>query len=231
MIKRITLLIAIGLLGLISDARMKPLRFVNGTFKIVQFTDLHWVEDSSFKTKNDSTLNLMRDILNAEKPDLAVITGDVVVGSNAKPGWDKICKLFEESHVPFVVTFGNHDHESDMSNAEILEYIADKPYNLTFDEDRKIHGSGNCSMPVKASEGSGDRSKHRKVVVISGCYISSIPTVIRRTSPVGHTIGSITTRSNGTGIRATESGFATATHCRLWLSSIYLSLNTETPCW
>ena len=32
MIKRITLLIAIGLLGLISDARMKPLRFVNGTF-------------------------------------------------------------------------------------------------------------------------------------------------------------------------------------------------------
>ena len=157
MIKRITLLIAIGLLGLISDARMKPLRFVNGTFKIVQFTDLHWVEDSSFKTKNDSTLNLMRDILNAEKPDLAVITGDVVVGSNAKLGWDKICTLFEEIQVPFVVTFGNHDHESDMSNAEILEYIADKPYNLTFDEDRKIHGSGNCSMPVKASEGSGDK--------------------------------------------------------------------------
>ena len=157
MIKRITLLIVIGLLCLISDARMKPLRFVNGTFKIVQFTDLHWVEDASFKTKNDSTLNLMRDILNAEKPDLAVITGDVVVGSNAKLGWDKICTLFEEIQVPFVVTFGNHDHESDMSNAKILEYIADKPYNLTFDEDRKLRGSGNCSMPVKASEGSVDK--------------------------------------------------------------------------
>ena len=97
MIKRITLLIVIGLLCLISDARIKPLRFVNGTFKIVQFTDLHWVEDASFKTKNDSTLNLMRDILNAEKPDLAVITGDVVVGSNSKLGWDKICTLFAKS--------------------------------------------------------------------------------------------------------------------------------------
>ena len=38
-----------------------------------------------------------------------------------------------ETQTPFVVTFGNHDEETDMNNAQILDYLCTRPYNLTYD--------------------------------------------------------------------------------------------------
>ena len=89
-------------------------------FKIVQLTDLHWVESDSYKLKNDSTCHLIREVIRIEDPDLVVLTGDVVVSWNAKKGWEKLTKIFGETKTPFVVTFGNHDEETDMNNAQIL---------------------------------------------------------------------------------------------------------------
>ncbi len=45
----------------------------DGTFKIVQFTDIHWQKDGP---DDKNTAKLMADILDAEKPDLVVLTGD-----------------------------------------------------------------------------------------------------------------------------------------------------------
>ena len=55
------------------------LKFNNGKFKIVQLTDLHWVESESYKQKNDSTCNLIREVIRLEHPDLVILTGDIVV--------------------------------------------------------------------------------------------------------------------------------------------------------
>ena len=112
-------------------SQASDLKFRDGKFKIVQLTDLHWVESDSYKLKNDSTCHLIREVIRIEDPDLVVLTGDVVVSWNAKKGWEKLTKIFGETKTPFVVTFGNHDEETDMNNAQILDYLCTRPYNLT----------------------------------------------------------------------------------------------------
>jgi 3',5'-cyclic AMP phosphodiesterase CpdA len=154
--KRITLLLIISFLCSGLYAKTRSVRFSNGSFKIVQFTDLHWWEDASLKEKNDSTAKLIMYILDSEKPDLAVLTGDIILGSNCRQGWDKLCNIFKEAGIPFVVTLGNHDHESDMGNEEIFQYLEGKPYNLTSDEDASLHGTGNFSLSIKSAEDRGD---------------------------------------------------------------------------
>lgn len=63
-------------------AQIKPLKFdKNGEFKIVQFTDVH------FKYGNpasDIALKRINEVLDAERPDLVVFTGDVVYANRQK---------------------------------------------------------------------------------------------------------------------------------------------------
>lgn len=141
-----------------SLAQNSNLKFHDGKFKIVQFTDLHWIESDSYKQKNDSTYNLMREIIRTERPDLVILTGDVVVSWNALCGWKRITGLFVEEKMPFAVTFGNHDEETDMNNAQILDYLRTVPYNLTYDaEDGKLSGSGNCTLSLLSSDGKSEK--------------------------------------------------------------------------
>jgi predicted MPP superfamily phosphohydrolase len=49
--------------------------YPNGTFKIVQFSDLH-LQDGG--VQDQKTLSLMGQILDEEKPELAIITGDII---------------------------------------------------------------------------------------------------------------------------------------------------------
>ena len=84
------------------------LKFVNGKFKIIQLTDLHWVGSDSYKAQNDSTFSLIRQMIHIEHPDLVVLTGDVIVSANASEGWKSLISLFEEEKTFFAVAFGNH---------------------------------------------------------------------------------------------------------------------------
>ena len=137
-------------ISLSAFSQASDLKFRDGKFKIVQLTDLHWVESDSYKLKNDSTCHLIREVIRIEDPDLVVLTGDVVVSWNAKKGWEKLTKIFWETKTPFVVTFGNHDEETDMNNAQILDYLCTRPYNLTYDAEKGLSGSGNCMLTIRS---------------------------------------------------------------------------------
>jgi len=52
---------------------------------MVQFTDIHFGEDEPDDLDN---MRLIGDILEQEKPDIAIITGDVISGY----AWDKVTK-------------------------------------------------------------------------------------------------------------------------------------------
>lgn len=139
-------------------AQTSSLKFRDGKFKIIQLTDLHWVESDNYKLKNDSTCNLIREIIRIENPDLVILTGDIVVSNNAQKAWGKLSNLFTEEKTSFAVTFGNHDPESDMSNAQVLEYLKKNHYHLTYDaENGKLSGSGNCSLPILSSDGTTEK--------------------------------------------------------------------------
>lgn len=121
------LLILAILLGLVS-CQFRPvaeLRFhENGRFKIVQFTDLHWAPGLPSSAQTTATI---QHLLQTEKPDLAVLTGDVVTATPAEAGWTAIVDLFDKARVPFTVVMGNHDAEQQVTRRQIYQWLARSP--------------------------------------------------------------------------------------------------------
>ncbi len=97
----------------------------NGKLKIAQFTDLHYIAGAEPSKKSITTINYTLD---TEKPDLVVFTGDVVVKAPTKQGWDEVLQTCISRKIPYIVTFGNHDDESEMTREEVAKYVASKPY-------------------------------------------------------------------------------------------------------
>lgn len=80
------------------------------------------------------------------------MSGDVVTEAPAKKGWNAIIRLFNELHVPFVVTMGNHDAEY-MSKDSIYNYLMQSPYYAGEKGPQEIKGCGNCVLPIYGSTG------------------------------------------------------------------------------
>jgi hypothetical protein len=133
------------------------LKFHNGKFKIVQFTDIHWEENIKSQKWNDSTLLLIKYIIEIEKPDLVIFTGDIVTSKPSAIAWKKLTQPMIDYKVPFAITFGNHDTETDLSKEKTLEIIQTNPYNLTYNASRKLSGIGNCALSVKSGDGKVNR--------------------------------------------------------------------------
>ena len=75
-----TICVAAALLMGVCASQAQELRFnSNHKFKIVQFTDIHWISDNP---ASEEAGERMREVLDAERPDLVVFTGDVIF---AKP--------------------------------------------------------------------------------------------------------------------------------------------------
>lgn len=117
------------------------------TFKIAQFTDIHWDHASPDCSKTIETIN---HVLATEKPDLAILTGDIVTAPPARDGWKAIAKLFAEAKTPFAVTLGNHDAEPGISRDQIFDLLETMPY-FVGSKGPELYGCGNYALPVYAS--------------------------------------------------------------------------------
>ena len=144
--------IAIGCFLLISflAAQAQKLTFnANGLFKIAQFTDVHYVHGNP---KSDTALLVIQRVLDAEKPDMVIFTGDIVTGKPVKAGWDAITKLVVDRKIPFAVTLGNHDDESGTTRSELEKIITSYPYNCNYPTGGQLTGVMNNVIPVYGSE-------------------------------------------------------------------------------
>ena len=120
------LVIALVLLSVGSNAQ--KLVFNNDhTFKIVQFTDMHYEHGNP---KSDTTLLAYKRVLYAEKPDLIVFTGDIVTAKPIEEGWSAIAEFAIDRKIPFAVTFGNHDDEHGVTRSDLAKLITQYPYNV-----------------------------------------------------------------------------------------------------
>lgn len=129
----------------LTSVQAQALKFrKDGTFRIVQFTDVHY--DATSSTSRPS-ITVMEEALDAEKPDLVVFTGDIVTRSPNKKGWDEVLQVVISRKIPYVVTFGNHDDEGDLKRDALADYVASKPYLVN--KEAKIPGvSGNLNAAV-----------------------------------------------------------------------------------
>ena len=118
-------------------------------FKIVQFTDIHWVTGNPETKVSEERMN---EVLEAEKPDLVVFTGDFVTGKPAAKGIKELLAPTVSRNLPFAMVFGNHDEEQDMTREEMYELLKTIPGNMT-ETTNGISGISNYVLPLKASDG------------------------------------------------------------------------------
>lgn len=124
----------------------------DGKFKIVQFTDVHYKFGNS---NSDIALERINQVLDIEKPDLVIFTGDIVYSKPADKGMRSVLNLVAERKIPFGVVYGNHDDEQGLSRQELFEVIQSVPYNLT-GQAEGLSGITNFIIPVKSSDGKKD---------------------------------------------------------------------------
>ncbi len=158
--KKLLLVLAIIGLFLFSatelSAENKKLQFnSNKQFKIVQFTDTHFYIGGE---KSEEVLQNIEYIMNAEQPDLVILTGDIVTGSGDHwptiKSWEIITDKLAEYKTPYAVTFGNHDDEAQVSRKELLNYLSKRPYCIISDEGgADVKGIGNYMLPVYNHDG------------------------------------------------------------------------------
>ncbi|KAI0167327.1 Metallo-dependent phosphatase-like protein [Pestalotiopsis sp. NC0098] len=138
----------------------------NGKFKIMQLADIHLstgvghcreaVPDEYHGGKCEAdprTLEFAERLIEEEKPDLVVLSGDQVNGDSAPDAQTAIFKyaqLLIKHKIPYVSIFGNHDDEKTMSRASQMSIIEQLPYSLSRAGPDDIDGVGNYYVEVLA---------------------------------------------------------------------------------
>lgn len=128
----------------------------NGDFKIIQFTDIHWGDkfssaipwEDTKKSNPDETIELMKGLIESEKPDLVVLTGDIVTSPPVKEGWDVIASVFEEAEQSWTVALGNHDgRDAGLTRTEVFDILLRYPHFIG--RKGEVESSvGNFEIPV-----------------------------------------------------------------------------------
>ena len=130
----------------------------NKTFKIVQFSDIQ--DDQNLDPRTSSA---MARILDSEKPDLVVLTGDTVSTGgltkieDLKSAIQQLSKPMEDRRIPWVTVLGNHDTDGlsklKITKAEMFELYRAYPYNISPVDPKGVTGSGNALLKVLGSSG------------------------------------------------------------------------------
>ncbi|KIK90771.1 hypothetical protein PAXRUDRAFT_831401 [Paxillus rubicundulus Ve08.2h10] len=146
--------------------RAPPLHFSKeGKFKILQVADLHYSVSRGVCretvidpcTASDNLTNsLLGHVLDAEKPDLVVFTGDQLNGQGTS--WDpksvlaKFAVEVTDRNIPWAAVFGNHDEENGDVKEEQIRMMQALPYSLVERGPKDIHGVGNYVLKVRSAD-------------------------------------------------------------------------------
>ena len=132
-------------------------------FRILQLTDLHYGGSVFTKKKDAYCKNLIITIVEKAKPDLIVVTGDMifpipVIGGtiNNKKATEDICKLFDSFQIPWAVVYGNHDVEPiALYRKPTLSSVYENAEYCLFQKGKEeLSGEGNYLIKVKNEDGS-----------------------------------------------------------------------------
>lgn len=137
-----------------------PLAFgATRRMKIVQFNDTQGGHAADRRT-----IEFMGKVLDQEKPDFALINGDVIDGSpttdvQVKQGLNNFVSPMESRGVKWAVTFGNHDedsveeHGTSMTEDRLLEFVRQYKHNVNPPKMDGVPGHTNAQILVRGSRG------------------------------------------------------------------------------
>lgn len=161
--KKFTILIAMLIFTILVQAQnKKKLKFnKNGEFKIVQFTDTHVKLE---RNKNLSVFQTVQTVIDIEKPDFVILTGDIVTEDNPQEAYRRFAKIFKNAKIPWAAVFGNHDSQNNFSREELAELLYSLPYCMNNDIG-DTYGNSNFVLPV--------HGKNKKVEALLYCMDSN----------------------------------------------------------
>lgn len=121
-----------------------------GKFKILQLTDTHVIAGDS---RSEKTLENLNAVLDAEKPDFVIHTGDIVYGAPVKESALMVLQTLADRGIPFAVALGNHDSDFDLSRAEVYDLVRTIPGNVNSPADPGISGYSNDILTLSGKNG------------------------------------------------------------------------------
>lgn len=130
----------------------------DGTFKIVQFTDIHWKDGADLDQRSRA---VMERVLADEQPDFVMFTGDVIYTSIHSDGasrcddpiraFREAVDIVEKSATPWGIVFGNHDTENGITREELMNEVLRHSCTVAERGPSTIQGVGNYVLSVLGS--------------------------------------------------------------------------------
>ena len=148
----------------------KTIRFnSDGKLKILHIPDTHLKHNHNL----DPTLWMVEKAVDDERPDIVMLTGDIVLNCESAEDTKKLINalmnIFDSRNIPVAVTFGNHDSEQGaMSREELMAYYNTFSCSVSVDDGEALSGCGTYNIPVLASD--GEKVKFNLWVFDSGDY-------------------------------------------------------------
>ncbi|XP_056171396.1 probable inactive purple acid phosphatase 29 isoform X2 [Syzygium oleosum] len=171
-------------------------RVTSGEFKILQVADMHYADGRTTPCEDVlpsqvagcsdlNTTAFIHRMIQAEKPDLVVFTGDNIFGFDATDAAKSMDAAFSpaiSSGVPWAAVLGNHDQESTLSREGVMKHIVSLKHTLSQVNPPGVHvidGFGNYNLEVHGVEGSGFENKSvlNLYFLDSGDY-STVPSIL-----------------------------------------------------
>ncbi len=153
-----------------SSEKDNTIRFnSDGKLKILHITDTHLKLNHNF----DPTILMVERACDEEKPDIVMLTGDIVLNcdnaDDTKKMINALMNIFDSRDIPVAVTFGNHDSEQGaMSREELMAYYNTFSCSVSVDDGEALSGCGTYNIPVLSSD--GETVKFNLWVFDSGDY-------------------------------------------------------------
>ena len=125
----------------------------DGTFTIVQFTDTHV---TNTEPADEQTVALMTQVLEAEQPDLVMLTGDVIDGGRCPDpaaAWRLALSPIVAQGLPWAATFGNHDDEGRLDRIQLMALQQSIPGCLSQPGPSRLTGVSNYVLRVLEAQG------------------------------------------------------------------------------
>jgi predicted MPP superfamily phosphohydrolase len=149
-----------------------------GTFKIMQLTDMHLGEAqfSDWGPQQDvKTYSLLSSLIPYEAPDLLLLSGDQLTGNNCNENattyYEQMGKFLEKFEIPWALVFGNHDDsdfeyvdengtrhyvEAKTKRPKLAQSLEQFSHSLNEIGPLNITGTSNYILPIHDSDDSGE---------------------------------------------------------------------------
>ena len=125
-------------------------RIVSKPFKILVTTDLHLCDDYELINKS---LSMLAKHVEAERPDLILFTGDIVLTDHQQVDCVQFGRFMEKMGIYWAYVFGNHEAraEKEYHKYFMLKNLISFPHCLSKFGDPSLFGYGNFFINILSS--------------------------------------------------------------------------------